>query len=213
MKVEEPKSSFVDEASIISELEILLKQPDMNELRPCRSCDIKCESCNSTLCGCTCSANCADIPQAMSIDPERYPIEPGIAKLVFELNSLRLFQTCWSCEGHLSRNGAVNKLPRIWFYSPSPIYPQLIVQHISELSCAHKLNYKWGVQMISWNGELYCTYSLEPVMDFTTELDIALLHSDLQIISQNFADNIRVLARNYLRQLNQKKSTARFGDR
>ena len=36
----------------------------------------------------------------LSSDPERYPIEPGIVPLVFALRGLRVFEPCWSCEGH-----------------------------------------------------------------------------------------------------------------
>jgi len=210
MKIEGPKPGFTDEAATISDLEILLQQPAINELRPCQNCVAKCECSDSQHCACQCSVDCVNIPIALSIDPDRFPIEPGIARLVFELNALRLFQTCWSCEGHLS-NGYVNKMPRIWFYTPSPTYTQLIVQHLSGLMCAHRLQFNWGVQMTTLNSEIHCTYSIEPLIDHTTQLTIEALHNDLKVISEDFAHHIKRLAKSHLRRLVQNQTANRFG--
>lgn len=203
MKIAPPKAGFTNEATIISDLETLLKQPDANELRPCENCGIKCSCSRSPHCACQCSATCCNIPVALSIEPDRYPIEPAIAKLVFELNTLRLFQTCWSCEGHRNSHGAANKMPRIWFYTPSPIYCQLIVQHLSALMCAHKLTYRWIIQITNLGNEIYSTYSLEPSLNPTTQPDIQMLHNDLKIISEDFSRQIKRIAEANLQQLNQ----------
>lgn len=64
--------------------------------------------------------------------------------------------------------------------------------------------------MISLNEEIYSTYSLEPALKHSTLLDIDTLRLDLQIISKDFANQIKTVARNHLHQLNQNQRASRF---
>jgi len=50
-----------------------------------------------------------------------FPIESGIAPLVFELKRLGVFEPCWSCEGHNDPGGNLWKIPRVWFYCDSVV--------------------------------------------------------------------------------------------
>jgi len=207
MKIKTPDASFIDEKSTIADLKALLSQPGINELRACQQCKIACQCSNSSHCACQCSAECSNIPTAISTEPALYPIEPGVAKLVFELNSLRLFETCWSCEGHLDNHGDVKKLPRIWFYTQSPVYAQLAAIHLTNLSCRHKITHRWAIQMISLKENLHHTYSMEPIPEHTTQPNIDALQQDLKIISQNFSQHIKAIAREQLQRLEQAPTT------
>jgi len=211
MKIKTPDASFIDEKSAIASLKALLKQPGINQLRACQHCNIACQCSNSSHCACQCSAECSNIPTAISTEPALYPIEPGVAKLVFELNSLRLFETCWSCEGHQDNYGDVNKLPRIWFYTQSPVYAQLAVIHLTNLSCRHKTTHRWVIQMLSLNENFHPTYSMEPILEHTTQPNIDALQQDLKIISQNFAQHIKTIAREQLQKLEQALTTHLIG--
>ncbi len=35
----------------------------------------------------------------------------------------------WSCEGHIGPAGKVTRLPRVWFYARSVLYPRLITEY------------------------------------------------------------------------------------
>ena len=51
-------------------------------------CTTRCQHCGSLACGCTCSAQCADAPRALSSDPQLYPIEPAILPLMSDAGAL-----------------------------------------------------------------------------------------------------------------------------
>ncbi|MBL1259939.1 MAG: hypothetical protein COB33_005345 [Thiotrichaceae bacterium] len=89
MKIKAPNTRLIDEENTIIALKMLLNQASINELRTCKNCKIACECSSSNNCACQCSAECSNIPVAISTEPERYPIERGVAKLVFELNSFK----------------------------------------------------------------------------------------------------------------------------
>ncbi len=71
------------------------------------SCAFRCEQCGSTRCNCECSQHCPRAAHALSEDPDRHPIEPGIQPLVFAMKRLGVFTPCWSCEGHLPADGGL----------------------------------------------------------------------------------------------------------
>ena len=105
----------------------VLGQTPTGEERPCRDCERLCLQHGSTTCTCGCNFACPDAPIALTSDPDRYPIEPRILPLVFELNALKVVQPCWSCEGHNGLSEEVQKLPSVWFY-------------VDDIVCAEVLN-------------------------------------------------------------------------
>jgi len=58
-------------------------------------CTVKCTRCGSISCQCQCSTACPEAASTLSVDPEAYPIEPGILPLIFQMKRLGLFQPCW----------------------------------------------------------------------------------------------------------------------
>jgi len=55
--------------------------------------------------------------------------------------------------------------------------------------------------MILLNNNLHHTYSIEPILEHTTQPDIEALQDDLKIISQDFAWHIKSIARDQLQKL------------
>lgn len=123
-----------------------------------------CPQCGSTDCQCQCSADCPEAGRNLSVEPDEYPIEPGILPLVFEMKRLGLFTPCWSCEGHMGHDGKLWKLPRVWFYSESETHVRLLAGGLKELEFGKKLNTRWQVVVtFSDDDDPETTYSIEPV--------------------------------------------------
>ena len=126
-------------------------------------CTLVCPQCGSTACRCTCSPQCAEAPRALSSDPDRYPIEPAVLPLVFEMKRIGLFEPCWSCEGHLGTDGALWKLPRVWFYCDSMAHLRLLADLLDALEFSHRLAVRWQVVVTFSNADNpHTTFSLEP---------------------------------------------------
>lgn len=192
MEIEKPSKSSVDETQIISDLELLLKQPSPAELPPCQNCtDHKVYQC---------SPQCPDAPQALSIEPERYPIEQKVVPFVFELRTSRLMQTCWSCEGHMNPQGELWKVPQVSFYSPSSVYPKLLVNHITRLKMEKKLAYDWQVVLSDYGQENWgVTYTVEPKLEVSVSPRLGGLQGDLLKIAEDLSDHLKNEARKMLR--------------
>ncbi|MBT5047769.1 MAG: hypothetical protein HOM58_04645 [Rhodospirillaceae bacterium] len=148
--------------------------PAATDGRVCgETCAFACPQCGSTACQCTCSPDCAEASRALSADPDHYPIEPGILPLVFEMKRLGFFRPCWSCEGHLGTDGALWKLPRVWFYCSSTAQLRLLGDGIKDLQLEGKLSAQWHIVVtFSDSDNPDTTFSLEPA-DHTK--DAALL--------------------------------------
>ena len=116
MKLAWPESDAGRKKASRQALARLVVQPLVRDLRPCPDCDLPCPAHASPECCCGCSAACPDVSRQMSVEPDAYPIEPGIAPLVFEFYALRLCPPCWSCEGHVDAAGKLTRLPRVWFF-------------------------------------------------------------------------------------------------
>lgn len=140
-----------------------------------------------------CAPECPNIAQVCSTDPKRYPLEPAIVPLVFELNALRLVQTCWSCEGHRDAGYRLTKRPQVWFYTRASCYAQLISDYLTGLR-TEVLAHAWQVRLVSMGQRGCTTYSIEPVMDRPDASDLALLHHDLAVIAAGLSYRIRELA-------------------
>ena len=176
----------------------LLQQPTDRELRPCPNCDTTCGcSARSTNCCCSCSSQCPDAPRFLSSEPDQHPIEPHMVSLAYALISLRLVPPCWSCEGHLRPIGGLTRLPQIWFYSASTVYPELIASYLADLRSRGKLLHPWAVSVCPHTPGGATLFQIQPEGLQPFELQAEALHSlhhDLQTIGDSLVVSIRQLA-------------------
>jgi hypothetical protein len=132
-----------------------------------------------------CDRNCPFAPSRLSSEAEKYPLETLIAPLVFELKKLGVFLPCWSCEGHNDANGALWKIPRVWFYSDSVVHLRVLDNAVNALFLNQRISIPWGVALIFSHPEnLDTTFSLEPKV-YEKKSYLADLQSDLKIITEN----------------------------
>lgn len=207
MRIEPPKPELLDRAALAAELSMLLGQPEAGALRPCPGCAVPCPCSMSHDCTCACMPECPNIARVCSSDPERYPLEPAVVPLVFELNALRLVQTCWSCEGHRDAGDRLVKRPRVWFYTRSACYAQLISDYLATLRAQHRLSHPWQVRLVSQGQQGCVTYSIEPELDLPDATRLAALHHDLAVIGAGLAMRIRELASRALCVLDPSRDT------
>ncbi len=149
-------------------------------------CTLKCRQCGSTSCQCTCSPYCPDAATHLSSDPDNHPVERGIVPLVYELTRLGVFRPCWSCEGHIGPDGALWKLPRVWFYCDSLVHVRLLADVVGELKTLERLSAPWQV-VVSFSNphNPEATFSLEPVPLTGDAATLASLQADAVQISQS----------------------------
>lgn len=181
----------------------LLLQPSDKEKRPCRGCHVPCPCKASKTCCCACSSECTLAPRFLSSDPEHYPIEKRIVPLVYAMNLLRLLKTCWSCEGHLSGEGRLHKLPQIWFYSDAVVYPQLIAEVLHEQKFRNCLSHRWSVSLcIQDYVEAATTFVIKPDFYPGEIPDLDNLQEDVKKLATVLVTQVRQKAREYIRKLN-----------
>jgi hypothetical protein len=149
------------------------------------SCTIRCPQCGSTGCQCKCSALCPEASWALSSDPTRHPIEPGIVPLVFEMTRLGMFEPCWSCEGHTQADGAVSKVPRVWFNCASMVHVRLLASGVTRLRARGMLQQAWHV-VVTYSDEdnPEATFSLESAPAPGVAPTLAALQADAATIAQ-----------------------------
>lgn len=166
-----------------------------------QSCTIKCGDCGSTSCQCICSPCCPDAAKHLSSDPDKYPLERGITPLVFEMKRLGIFQPCWSCEGHVSADGALWKLPRVWFYCDSIVQVRLLADTLDKLAATAKLAVPWQVVInFSDPDNPETTFSLEPRPHVANTVTLAILRNDADQIARSLEFQIPERARLIQRQ-------------
>ena len=177
-----------------AELELLLCQPGAHQVPPCQNCREHIVP--------QCNARCANAPRALSSDPDRYPVEPKVVPLVYELRKTRVMQPCWSCEGHMDVNGKLWKYPQVSFYSSTPLYAMLLVNHLTLLKHKKILNHDWII-VISGFGQRHMgvTYTLEPKLNLHTNPHLGRLQSDLIAIAENLDAKLKSEAKNLLESL------------
>jgi len=135
-----------------------------------------------------CRRDCAEAPKRLSSEGEKYPVEPLVAPLVFEVKKLGMFEPCWSCEGHLGPTGELWKVPRVWFYSDSVIHVRALANAVAEMFNSKdpqkKLSARWHVVLTHSDADNPdTTFSLEPQW---SEADKTLpgLQNDLKILAE-----------------------------
>lgn len=184
----------------------LLNQPSDKQERPCPGCRFAVGSSHSQTSAAFCSAQCPEAPRQMSSEPDRYPIELGIAPLVYAFYTMRLMMPCWSCEGHTDQNGVVLKTPKLWFYTTSDFYPKLVAQYVSSLKGAHKIENHWAVRLLPFSQSMFTiTYSLEPQESAPALFNLASLQNDIKVISHHFRQEMLTLARQYVERADKNK--------
>ena len=172
MKVERRAGARPDQKQIREDLEPLRNNAEAAP--PCAA------TCPQGL-GPYCSPNCPDVPRLLSSDPDKHPLEPLIAPLVYELQRLAVFQPCWSCEGHNDQAGTLWKLPRVWFYADSLVHVRALADAIKGLDIRGRLNTPWQVVLVSHDPDNPdCSFSLEPAP--SPDLTLAKLHADIGVL-------------------------------
>ena len=180
------------------DLASLVTQDTCRERRVCPLCTLRCTCSGSTSCTCQCNAACPEAPSQLSSDGQRYPIEPKVVPLVFGLHELRLCTPYWSCEGHLRTDGEIFRLPQVWFYSRSLIYPRLISDWLALLRGAHRLENPWHIAVSYSESGLDTGFSIEPDVKLIPTVDLASLQRDLTVLAEGLVPEVRALAREYI---------------
>ena len=199
----EPNAAFSRQYK--EELEYLLCQPTIKEMRPCPHCTIPCPCSDSPTCTCGCSHDCEQAPYQMSSDPDRYPIEERIVPLVYEFYGLRICEPCWSCEGHGSSDGALIKIPQVWFYTRSMLYPRLISEYLEDLLFKKLLAYPWHICITySSTVNVDTAFSIEPQLNLVKEVQLERLQKDVAVIAADFIEAIRARAKRHMEVIDSK---------
>ncbi len=161
-------------------------------------CNAACPVCGGTDCRCMCNRKCEEMPAAISSDGAKYPVEPAIAPLVFELTRLGCFEPCWSCEGHTDKQGGLWKLPQLWFYADSMTSIRVLSDVLSELQQTGVTKFVWEITLTHSTSETPTpTFSLHPAGVATSSLALPEMQSDLRAMSESisvrFMDKMRAL--------------------
>lgn len=190
MKIPEPEESFFVDSNAEKDLRNFIEQPGPLQLAPCPGCQQhKLDECSS---------KCDQAPQALSIDPVRYPIERNVIPLVYELMITRLIQTCWSCEGHMNKDNQLWKLPQVCFYTASTVYVKLLCRHLELLNHKKQLTHPWHIIISDFSLNSRLIYSMQPNLNYVTEPHLGLLQLDLNIIADNLHGKLKIYAQELL---------------
>ena len=202
MRVNSKDSTVQSIQNQLADLEHLLQQLLENRERPCPGCVTPCPCSGSTTCDCVCSPECDDCPGKMSSDAKSYPIEEKIVPLVYAFFDTHLCDPCWSCEGHRDGDGGdVLKLPRVWFYSPSVVYPRLIAEFLDDLTFKKRIQHNWSVRILSWSDTSEVRFSLEPVVSNLSEANLEMLQRDAGVIADSLKEGMQEKGSTYLKSL------------
>jgi len=194
MKVEPQGSKARGKSDLMDALSRLTGN---DEVRPCPGCAHRCPTCGSGNCTCQCNARCPKVPEVLSSDPKRFPIEAGVLPLVFALNRAKLAVPCWSCEGHRDHLGNLHKLPQVWFYVPSTAIPGLLAHYLWSLWFSGRLENKWSVLVIASDNRLDTTYAVQPAEN--PELRLESLRRDVETIAEWMIEETKQIAEEALR--------------
>lgn len=201
MRIVQPEPTPALRARFVGDLQAFAEQPDRPVTRPCPGCTLRCPGCGSLRCLCHCAPDCAAAPRMMSSDPDRHPIEPGIAPLVYALHATEGCTPCWSCEGHRRDDGRLKRLPQVWFVTDSLVMVRLIQERIGDLWIARRLGTPWRVRVIYTDDVFspHTTFTIEPALAPGDRADLSALRDDAREIANGFATALRRLAATHLR--------------
>ncbi len=162
-----------------------------------QTCAVICPGCGSTGCQCACSAHCPEAPRALSSDPDKYPVEPGIMPLVFEMKRLDMFRPCWSCEGHLHPDGSLWKVPRVWFYCDSMVHIRLLADGLKDMESSGLIRAPWQVVVtFSDSDNPETTFSVEPAQFPGSNFRLPMLQKDVAAIAGSLREMMTTLGKN-----------------
>lgn len=200
MKLYMPGPDPAGDATRLRDLSVLIEQPSYHELRPCTGCTMPCPCSASPTCTCLCGPQCVYVPVKMSSEGDRYPIEPKIVGLVFGFNSLRICPPFWSCEGHQYPDGSLQRVPQVWFYTRSLVYPRLLGDWLARMHFKKRIAHPWHI-CVSYSERCLDTgFSLEPDFKMLKGFVLDELQRDAAILSEALVLEVRALAQQYLDQ-------------
>lgn len=200
MKLQKIDNCATQDGIRVRDLLDLLEQSALTDLRPCAGCDRPCPCSASTVCACACGPDCTHSRIAMSSDGNRYPIEEKIAPLVFGFNCLRVCRPYWSCEGHQHDAERISKVPQVWFYANSLMYPKLIAEYVTRLQARKEIYNSWQVCVTYAEESLQAGFSIRPGMAFVgDESGLESMQRDVQIIAESLVAGVRMIASEYIR--------------
>jgi len=181
-----PDNTLQCDAAMRENLQRFIDHPEPAVIAPCPGCAKHVSE--------NCSPKCSDAPQALSIDPVKYPLEPKVIPLVYEVMASAGLKSCWSCEGHMDNEGELWKVPQVCFYSDTPIYPQLVLMHLLDLYQGKKLSFNWHIVLSEFNRSLDITYSIQPNLNQVNEPHLGALQHDMQVIAENMHRKVKAIA-------------------
>jgi len=194
MKISVPAQDNQVDAVIFDQLQRFINQPEPSVSPPCGGCNNHMKN--------SCNPSCAQAAGALSVDPVRHPIEPKAVPMVFEISATRLMQTCWSCEGHIGADDKLWKIPQVCFYSSSPVYPKLVLIHVSRLYSDKALHYRWQIVLSEFSQRLELTYSIQPDLNRINDPHLGKLQSDLVTLSKDMHSELKIIAKDLLTKYN-----------
>jgi len=212
MRIKPGEPSPGDHSAFEAEISKVIANPGV-EGRVCgKTCTIRCSACGSLSCQCMCHCECPDASARLSSDPVRHPLEPGIVPLVFAMKRDGGCTPCWSCEGHEKLDGAICKIPRVWFYCQSNIYLRLINEGVSGLHAAKQIHAPWHIVIThSDPGNADTAFSLEPVLPPDSEITLNQLRADILTIAKAFTGFVKMRARSLGQSVAQHRKQALGG--
>jgi hypothetical protein len=90
------------------------------------------------------------------------------------------------------------KYPHVLFYARSLAYPSIINRYLLNLRTAKKLFYAWDVRIADWGQMKDTAFSIEPVFEPQTPPNLARLHRDIRLISEDLVEGVKAVAREFV---------------
>lgn len=195
MKLEHMHPDPEADENRLRELQRLLEQPSYEQVRPCPHCQQPCTCSQSKTCTCMCGPDCSYAPVEMSSDGQRYPIEEKIVAMVFAFNCLRICPPYWSCEGHSFADGELYRVPQVWFYSRSLLYPKVIGDYVHRLQTRKAIQNPWHICLAYAESSLETGFSIEPKTGVIKKPDLETMQAEVRIISNGLVSGLKSLAK------------------
>jgi len=134
----------------------------------------------------------------MSSEGAQSPIEHRIVPMVFAFNCLRVCPPYWSCHGHRFPTGELFRVPQVWFYSKSMVYPKLIGDLLIRMKIDGAIQYPWHICIAYTDQVLESGFSIEPDTKSIEKPDVDRLQRDAASISGNLVNGMKSLAQTYI---------------